>query len=360
MLDMPRPRPLYLHLYRTRHGKLIWYVRKPGCKRVRIRAEYGTPEFDEAYHRAIDGMATLRASKAATGSLAWLWERYHEVGAWTVLSRATRRQRENIMAGVLKVSGTEPYATITTKAVVAGRDRRAATPSQARNFLDCMRGLFRWAAEAGHIERDPTVGVKNPPKPGGDGFPVWDEEEIDQYQTYWPIGTKERVWLDVLQYTGLRRGDAVRLGKQHVRNGVATIRTEKSGGDVAVTIEIIPALQATLDAGPVGDKTFICGANRKSLTKETFGNMFREACRSAGISKSAHGIRKTGATRAADNGANPPQMDAFFGWRGGGMASRYTRAANRATMARGVAAKLGRKPICSPSQKVSTPDEIDK
>ena len=44
----------------------------------------------------------------------------------------------------------------------------------------------------------------------------------------WPIGTKERVWLDVLLYTGLRRGDAVILGKQHVKNGIATIKTEKS------------------------------------------------------------------------------------------------------------------------------------
>ena len=29
--------------------------------------------------------------------------------------------------------------------IMAGRERRAATPSQARNFLDAMRGLFRWA-----------------------------------------------------------------------------------------------------------------------------------------------------------------------------------------------------------------------
>jgi integrase len=51
---------------------------------------------------------------------------------------------------------------------------------------------------------------------------------VAAYEARWPIGTKERVWLDVLLYTGLRRGDAVRLGRQHVRDGVATLRTEKS------------------------------------------------------------------------------------------------------------------------------------
>ena len=44
----------------------------------------------------------------------------------------------------------------------------------------------------------------------------------------WPIGTRQRVWLDVLIYTGLRRGDAVRFGRQHVRDGIATIKTEKT------------------------------------------------------------------------------------------------------------------------------------
>jgi len=34
------------------------------------------------------------------------------------------------------------------------------------------------------------------------------------------------VWLDVLLYSGLRRGDAVRYGRQHVRNGVGRIPTE--------------------------------------------------------------------------------------------------------------------------------------
>jgi integrase len=276
---MPRPRPLYLHRYRTRHGKIYWYVRVPGGSRIRLREPYGTPEFDAAYRRAIEGQEQSPSpKKAAAGSLAWLWDQYREVGEWKALSVATRRQRENIMAGVLKISGTELAATVRPKAIAAGRDRRSDTPSQARNFLDCMRGLFRWASAAGHVPQDPTLGVKNPPKPGGEGFPAWNEDEIDQFLTFWPMGTKEHVWINVLLYTGLRRGDAVRLGPQHIRNGIAIMRTEKSGGDVAVTIPILPVLDAVLKAGPCGVKTFICGESGKPLTKESFGNVFREAC----------------------------------------------------------------------------------
>src|SRR5262249_21323357 len=101
-----------------------------------------------------------------------------------------------------------------------------ATPAQARNFLAAMRGLFRWAVKAKLVESDPTAGVDNPPRPKTDGFPVWTDGDIAAYEARWPIGTRQRVWLDVLVYTGLRRGDAVRFGRQHIRNGVGTIKTE--------------------------------------------------------------------------------------------------------------------------------------
>ena len=166
--------------------------------------------------------------------------------------------------------------------------------------------------------------------------------DVERYESRWPIGTTERVWLGVLPYSGLRRGDAVRLGRQHVRDGVATIRTEKTG--VTVTIPILPALDEVLQAGPCGDLTFISGENGRPLTKESFGNLFREACDAAGVAKSAHGVRKIGATRAANNGATVAELEAIFGWQGGGMASLDTRAADRARLAKGAMAKLERTP----------------
>jgi integrase len=203
-----------------------------------------------------------------------------------------------------------------------------------------MRGLFGWAAEAELVKHNPTLGIKDPRRPKTDGFPVWSEADIDQYCRKWPIGTKERVWLDVLLYTGLRRGDAVRLGRQHVRVGVATLRTEKSQGQITVTIPILPVLARTLAAGPCGELAFIVGEQGKPLTKESFGNAFCDACRAAGVHKSAHGVRKIGATRAANNGATVAELEAIFGWSGGRMASLYTQAADRVRLAKRAMEKL--------------------
>jgi integrase len=359
---MPRPRPPHLHRETSRHGVTTWYVRRGHGPRVRIRAAFGTPEFEAEYRAALDGTPVVSAKKAAVGTLQWLWERYRETTAWTVLSLATRRQRENIMRGVLKQSSHEQTAAIKRQHVAAGRDRRKDTPAAAKHFLDVMRGLFRWAVDAGHINSDPTEGIKNPALKKSAGFPVWTEDDVERYEARWPIGTKERVWVGVLLYTGLRRGDAVRLGRQHVRDGVATIRTDKTG--VTVTIPILPALDEILQAGPCADLAFICGENRRPLTKESFGNLFRAACNAAGIAKSAHGVRKIGATRAANNGATVAELEAIFGWQGGGMAALYTRAADRARLAKNAMAKLdrtrGEQSIPAPTGKVREASQKDK
>jgi len=155
-----------------------------------------------------------------------------------------------------------------------------------------------------------------------------------------PLEHRQRVWLDMLIYTGLRRGDAVRLGRQHVRNGVAALKTEKSGFKVEVSLPILPVLQATLDAGPCGDLTFIVGANGRPLTKESFGNEFKAACKAAGVPGSAHGVRKIAATRAADHGATEAELMAIFGWTDPKMAAHYTRSANRKRLAAQAMGKL--------------------
>jgi integrase len=354
MHDMPRPRPPHLQRQVTQHGRVAWYVRIGKGPRTRIRAAFGTPEFDSEYQAALAGKPRATKASAAVDTLAWLIERYRETSAWTDLSLATRRNRENHFRRVIAKAGHQRAKAIEQGHITAGRDSRAATPAQARNFLDPVRGLFKWAKEAGHVNVDPTTGVKNPKRKKGPGFPVWTETDVERYYARWPLGTKERVWFVVLLNTGLRRGDAVRLGWQHLRDGVLTIRTEKTGTEVYFDMSKLPELGEAIERGPTGDLAFICGLNGKPMTKESFGNAFSEACRAAGVNKSAHGLRKLAATRDADDGASGMQLNATYGWRGTAMASLYTEAADRKRLAlmRKVAANESATSIPSPSRKV--------
>jgi integrase len=335
---MPKPRPPHLHRQETRHGAVCWYVRRRHGPRVRIKAEYGSEDFWAQYRAALEG-APVPSKTTRPHTLAWALDQYRNSSVWAGLANATRRQRENIYRAMIGTAGGVLLRNITDETIRANRERRAATPHGANNFLKAMRGFFAWAIEAKLVTVDPTKGVKLlQGNNDAAGFHTWTQEELDRYEVRWPTGTRERIAFDLLLYTGLRRGDAVRVGRQHVRNGVITVRTEKTGE--VVSIPMLAPLAASIEATKTGDLTFLVGEAGQPWVKESFGNWFREACRAAGCPGSAHGLRKAGATRAAERGASERQLMAIFGWSTGKMAQHYTRTADRARLAQGAAELL--------------------
>lgn len=349
MLTMPRPRPPHLIYEPSRHGRPRWYVRvddgslKGGRrvrgKRIRILGEYGSDEFMAAYRAAIAGVPLPTKKDAArTNSIRWLIAQYRNSAPWKSLGPNTRKQREQVFRQIEATAGDDHISSFTQGAIVAGRDRRADRPEAAKSFMKAIRGLCAWAVEAKHMPFDPSAGVKNLKIKKSGGFKIWEEAWVDKYYARWPLGTKERVWVDVIMYSGLRRGDAVRYGRQHIsggkgpigaRRGIGRIKVQKSGETVQATLPILDVLADTLEAGPIGDMTFIVGERGLPLTKESFGNYFRDACVAAGVPGRAHGLRKLAATRAANNRATVKELQALFAWVDIKMPQLYTETADR-------------------------------
>jgi integrase len=324
----------------TRHGAVAWYFRKGKGERVRLKGEYGSPEFWASYHAALAGAPVEPKRVAGAHTLEWALNLYRRSSAWAALSTATRRQRENIFKRIIATAGNEPLAGITRKTIIAGRERRAATPHAANVYLKAMRSFYAWACGDGAlVTEDPTKGVSLLKGANDDiGFHTWTEEEMARFEERWPLGNRERLAFDLLLYTGLRRGDAVRVGRQHVRDGVIHIKAEKTGEDLF--LPILPPLAASIAAAPTGDLAFIIGADGKPFVKESFGNWFRDACRAAKCPGAAHGLRKAGAVRAAEGGASDKELMALFGWTSGKMAALYTRAADRKRLSLAAAERL--------------------
>jgi integrase len=107
-----------------------------------------------------------------------------------------------------------------------------------------------------------------------------------------------------------------------------------------VTLPVLPELQAEIDRAPMG-MTFLVTQLGKPFTAAGFGIRFRKWCDAAGLPHcTAHGLRKAGATRAAEAGASEKQLNALFGWGdNSNEARRYTRTARRKTLA-GEAAQM--------------------
>jgi len=331
--------PPHLYRERNRHGTAVFYVRVGKGRRIRIRGEFGSAQFAANYRDAILGQEPQRDTAAPKGTLRWVIACYQDSSAWARLSAGTKRERAYIFKIAIERAGNASLAEITQKVIRQGVEDRSKTPFAANNFLKAMRGLFQWATRAQHVEVDPTEGVKGFSNKT-EGFHAWTEEEIEKFERKWPIGSRERLALDVLLYTGLRRGDAAVLGRQHIKDGVIDFRTAKTGQ--RVTIPLLEDLSKSINATKTGDLAFIATAGGRPMTSGSFGFWFHAACKAAGVPGSAHGLRKAGATRAANNGATVAQLNAIYGWTGEKMASLYTRSADRVKLARDAIGKLAR------------------
>lgn len=332
---MPRPRLPYLQREPNAFGTVRWYVRTARkAPRIRIEAAFGTPAFMEEYHAAIAGKALVRAGgKLRHGSLEWLVAQFRQSSAWSRAAPATRRQWENILDRVIARAGHEPFTAITARTILQAREERRDRPAAANNFLKVMRRLFAYAAEHHDMKDNPAAAVKLIPLKG-EGHQVWTVDDIAKYRARWPQGTRQRLAMEFLLFTGLRRGDAVRAGRQHVRDGMLRMKAEKTGTDLFVPFP--PAFMAMMGRG---DLAFITGAGGKPMTKESFGNSFHEWCAAAGVAKSAHGLRKASATVDAENTATELELQAKFGWVTNTQSAAYTRNANREALARSLAQK---------------------
>ena len=103
------------------------------------------------------------------------------------------------------------------------------------------------------------------------------------------------------------------------RGGVVSYRRRKTGAPV--DIPLLPELQVAIDAMPkAAHLTFLVTEFGKPFTAAGFGNWFREQCDLADVAKSAHGLRKAGATRLAEHGC----ARAHDGWRLRDRAAGYT------------------------------------
>lgn len=298
----------------------------------------------EAYRLALEGKIQAppitKRAKAKPNTIRWLVEEY--VGSAFFLDRCpaprTRQVRRRELEAICEKVGDEPIASITTKVIRKGMDRRKDKPEAANTFLKALRGLFAFAVEYEHVDVDPTIGVKKLKSQNPDGWHTWTVEEVHQFEEHHPVGTKARLALALLLYTGARRSDVVQLGRQHTRDGMLKFRVFKNRlrKHVEVEIPVLPELQRIIDATPEkGDLTFLISDHgRPWANGDSFGNRFRDWCRAAGLPHcSPHGLRKAGASIAAENGATDSQLMAIYGWTDPKMPALYTRKANRKKLA---------------------------
>lgn len=316
-----------------RHGNLRLYYRRNGRK-VRIRAALGSAEFWTRYN-ALMGAEPAPPANPGKGSLHWLVTLYYGSAEFKMLADRTRYVRRRLLDDICRKDGAKPVALLEPKHLRKRRDELSDTPEAANMRLKAVRQVLAWGVAAGHTVHNPARDVPYI-KSASEGFHTWTIEEVRQYEARHPIGTRARLALALLLFTGARRSDMVAFGRQMIRDGWLTF-TEAKGRSRLVKnrdIPILPELKAAIDAAPSGHLTFLVTSFGQPFTSNGFGNWFRRRCNEAGLKHcTAHGLRKAGATIAAENGATEHQLMAIYGWETTKQAGVYTKRANRRRLA---------------------------
>ena len=320
------------------------YFRRRGQARVRLPGIPGSAEFMEAYQQALSTapIAIGQTNRSAPGSIAAAIAEYFGSAAFRALTGSTPVKRRHILERFRERYGEKRLKTLPPEFVTALLD--SMTPHNAAVWLRAFRHFIKWAKTRKLIERDPSYEIKVR-LPKSDGFHTWTDAEVAQFEAHYPVGTKARLALALGLYTALRREDTVRLGRQHFRDGVLTVRPKKTENTTRVTlaIPVHPELQAVLDATPHGHLTLLVTEKGKGFSPDVFSHTFRRWCDDAGLPGecSFHGLRKASLTRLAEAGCTPHEIAAISGHASLEMVESYTRKVDRAHLARAAMAKVG-------------------
>jgi integrase len=326
----------HVHQFRDRHGKVRRYFRRPGHVTVPLPGEPGSAVFLAAYQKAMAGeTAPKRLSIAMPnkGTISALVMAYFASADFKGLALSTQATYRNILERFREKYGALPVARLERKHIMAMMAGKSDTPGAGNSWLKRVRRLMRFAIDLGWITVDPTGGVRRY-KMRGSGYHTWSEDEIGIFEKKHAPGTPARLAMALLLYTGQRRSDVVRMGRQHVRAGFLSIRQQKTG--TVVEIPIHRELQAVLDMVPNDEvMTFLRTSYGNAFTPAGFGNWFHDRCKEAKLPEacSSHGLRKAAARRLAEAGCTEHEIMAITGHESVREVSVYTRAANRKRLA---------------------------
>lgn len=353
---MMRKPPRYTHGFLDRHGKPRWYLRRSGCKSVPLPGLPWSPEFMEAYERALGGSLSneIAAGKTKPGSISALAVAFYASAEFKQMAPASQKEVRNRIERFRADHGDKRAATLRNEDIRRMLDARADLPNAANNLRKTIRLLMQFAVARNWRSDDPTIGIKKL-KVKSPGFRAWSEEQISAFESHWPLGSRARLALALLLYTAQRRSDVVVMGRQHLRKGSLHVRQQKTGA--VLEIPIHAELQAALDAMPGSRLTFLLTEQGKPFSPAGFTNKFREWCLAAGLPNglSPHGLRKAACRRLAEAGCSEKQIAAISGHMSLSEVQRYTRSADQARLARAAMASISRPATAEKRTRIGKP-----
>ncbi|MEJ0052471.1 MAG: tyrosine-type recombinase/integrase [Methylovirgula sp.] len=214
-----------------RRGKWYCYHR---ATNTRLKSEFGTGEF---FAELASLERKVHRTKAAPGTLGLLLASYRQSPNYCDLAAATRGGYARIM-DLLKPLHEMPVVEMTPAFLAGLRDKVGGKHGrrQANYVLAVLSVACEHGREHGFLRDNPVKGIKR----------LRRDRQLERANRPWSAAERQAVLENVPEqlkipialamFTGLRKGDVLRLLKSAVRDGRIWRRTAKTGYELSIPI----------------------------------------------------------------------------------------------------------------------------
>jgi integrase len=320
----------------TGEVRVYWYHRATGRRLENDpRTAAGLLEVRTLDDRA---KALSDARRAATGTIAALWDLYRQSPEWRGLKPRTRSDYQAVRDWLGPAAEKAVLRAITTKHVVGLRDK--AFDAKGRRFanyvVQVLRMLFKWGKLRNQLDGNPAAEVPAIRKPIGAAKVnrAWSAAEVNAFRAAAPPQLLIPFALGL--FAGMRQGDAL-LVTWKAYDGTALRWIAGKNGEACMA-PVSGPLRDVLEAAKArrGDVLQIAVTSEGSTWtpsgfRASFFKLVRKLVKEGKLQPCCtfHGLRHTLAAGARDAGESESRVAAAIGDRSPAMAQIYGRDADR-------------------------------
>ena len=210
---------------------------------MKLQNAFGTPEFWKEYADILGGKKPHKP--ISNRNFVHLIADYHKSQRYTRLKPRTALDYDKYLNFFKERMGKANPAKMQRKDAIRLRDANADKPYFANYSIRVLRVLMEHCVDIGWRDSNPVRGVSEIKTQKAAREP-WPRELLDAYRDACPVGTRERLVMELCVGTGQRIGDVLEMRWSDIQDDAFVIRQNKTGKELWVPI--LPELQTALNA----------------------------------------------------------------------------------------------------------------
>ncbi len=234
---------------------------------------------------------------------------------------------------LLPVFGAMPLDRIDRTGVTRWFEGYSTTaPGGANSALLVLRQIMSHAISRGHIETNPTRGLKRNPRPKLTRFLSREEigrlhEVLDHYEARWPSSKVQADIIRLLLMTGCRKSEVLNLRWREVDGDTLQLEDSKTGPRQVL---LSPEARAVIERQPRSGSPWVFPSPNDPARARTDLGLWKKVRKLAGIEDvRLHDLRHTFASQAAMQGIPLPVVARLLGHAQVQMTLRYAHVSDR-------------------------------